>query len=331
MAALLSGIFLSKSPLAGLFGLLRLAELLFLGFYTIKNIRNLKPVVYALSIGLTFESALAIAQYFNQGSLNSIFYFLGERTFNSQTPGIANASLNGSLVLRPYATFSHPNVLAAYLVLSMTFILFSFRKTLKYPLLLVGTAALFLTLSRVAILIWIVAFSFWLIKKFWISSKIKIVFFLIATIALVHFSPLYTRFSSLSLTNEGVESRILLSKAAVDMVLDKPILGVGINNFLINLPLYEKPTGSIFHLQPVHNIFLLVLAETGILGFGFFMWFLFKTFRKVLKRNAFALILFSEILLLGSFDHYFLTLQQGQLMFVLVLGLCWSPFRSIWR
>ncbi|MCL5970380.1 MAG: hypothetical protein M1450_02695 [Patescibacteria group bacterium] len=35
-------------------------------------------------------------------------------------------------------------------------------------------------------------------------------------------------------------------------------------------------------------------------------------------------IILVTVLVLGLFDHYFLTLQQGQLLFSLVLGIVWS-------
>lgn len=329
---LVLGIFLSRSPLAGLYGLLKLAEFSFFGFYTMKNIRNMKLVVIVLYVGLFFESLLSIAQYFNQGSLGSFFYFLGERTFTSQTPGIANASINGSLILRPYATFSHPNVLAAYLILSMTFLLFTVKTSISkkmqaiyVALFLLGTSALFLTLSRTAIITWIAILCLYLFRKRW---KLALGFCVFIG-ALIYISPFGARFLSFSPADEAFTQRISLSKAAVEMFIKNPIFGVGINNFLPNLPFYIKQVGNTFFLQPVHNIFLLVLSETGIIGFGFFTWFLVKTYKRVLKRKSIlGLVLISEVIFLGFFDHYFLTLQQGQLLLALVLGLCWSSLQA---
>jgi hypothetical protein len=40
-------------------------------------------------------------------------------------------------------------------------------------------------------------------------------------------------------------------------------------------------------------------------------------------RN-FLLLALSAILLTGMFDHYWLTLQQGQLLFAVILGLSWT-------
>lgn len=323
------GIFLSRSPLAGLYGFIKLAEFCFFGFYTMKNIGNWRLIIIVLSFGLAFESILAIVQYLNGGSLGSVFYFFGERAFNSQTPGIANASINGALVLRPYATFSHPNVLAAFLVLSMTLLLFTVRtwisKKMQFAyiaLFLLGTSALLLTLSRVAIVAWIIALCFYSFQRKW---KLALgLCFLIGVLA--YLSPFGVRFLNFNLADEAFTQRLYLSKVAIEMFSINPILGVGLNNFLPNLPFYIKQTGNIFFLQPVHNIFLLVLSETGMIGFGFFMWFITRTYKRILKRKfILGIILLSEVLFLGFFDHYFLTLQQGQLLFALVLGLCWSP------
>ena len=328
------GAFLSVSPASSLYGFLKLVEFSFFGFYTAKNIKNLRTVVAPLSIGVAFESLLTIAQYFNSGSLGGIFYFFGERFFNSQTPGIANASLSGSLVLRPYGTFSHPNVLAAYLTLSMSLIIFTYDKlsgnlkTIYSLVLILGTVALLLTFSRVAILAWVVALSFWIIRRFGKSLRLKIALPILITLLLFFsVSHVGVRFSELRLSDEAVSNRLLLSKSAFSMIWDKPILGTGLSNFLPNLPVYINSSGNVFYVQPVHNIFLLILAEMGIAGFLFFVWFSAKTYGRIVqnkKNRLLFIILLFEILILGFFDHYFLTLQQGQLLLALSFGLFWS-------
>ncbi|MDO8583104.1 MAG: hypothetical protein Q7R51_01075, partial [bacterium] len=170
VVSLIVGIIFSKSPQAGTYGLIKLLEFTFLGFYIARNINKLKfqNVLLMFSIGIIFESLLSISQYFNHGSLQGIFYFFGERFYNSQTPGIANASLAGQLFLRPYGTFPHPNVLAGYLVIAMTLILgriMNHESRIKGIIftstLIIGTIALFLTLSRIAIMLWLIILSFY--------------------------------------------------------------------------------------------------------------------------------------------------------------------------
>ncbi|MBI2190141.1 MAG: O-antigen ligase family protein [Candidatus Levybacteria bacterium] len=146
--------------------------------------------------------------------------------------------------------------------------------------------------------------------------------------AVSFFFPLKARLFGINLADEPVVERIALMKTSLLMIKDHPFFGVGLNNFLVNLPSYlEKPV-DIFNLQPVHNIYLLIAAENGIPGFVFFLWFIKRTYdqiknKKSMVHNSLFLIL-SLVLVLGFFDHYFLTLQQGRMLLSFALGLCWA-------
>ncbi|MBI2598865.1 hypothetical protein HYW40_01455, partial [Candidatus Curtissbacteria bacterium] len=61
---------------------------------------------------ILIESAILMSQFFLQKSLG--LSFLGERSFDTTTPSIAHADLFGNQLLRPYGTFPHPNVAAAF-------------------------------------------------------------------------------------------------------------------------------------------------------------------------------------------------------------------------
>ena len=114
---LLTNIIFSLNPLNGLYALLKLAEMVFFGWYisrTTQTTRQVMVIFISLSFGVLGEAVLAFAQFLNHGSIGGPLYLLGERLFSAQTPGIANASINGELILRPYGTFSHPNVLAGF-------------------------------------------------------------------------------------------------------------------------------------------------------------------------------------------------------------------------
>lgn len=343
-AFLLIGIILSKSPLAGAFGLLKFLEFSFLGFYVAGNFQKyeLKNIILLFSAGVVFESLLTVFQYLKQASLDNIFYWFGERTFNLLTPGISNASLNGFLILRPYGTFSHPNVLAGYLLIAMAIVVSNtknniskIRKSFYYLTIIIGTVGLFLTLSRIAILIWLIVFGSWFAVKICMKLKTKfsIPYLLLFVFSLLLVSFMFAnssfryRFTNINLSDESIVQRENLIRSSISMINDHPIFGVGLNNFLVNLPSYQKPYSPLFYLQPVHNLFLLIAAETGIIGLGFFIWFLFLTYKRIMSQplihNSLFIIL-SSILILGMFDHYFLTLQQGQLLLALVFGLCWS-------
>ena len=52
--------------------------------------------------------------------------------------------------------------------------------------------------------------------------------------------------------------------------------GVGLNNFIPNLVKVSNTYLNSWELQPVHNIFLLLFSETGIIGFLMFLLIIIK-------------------------------------------------------
>jgi O-antigen ligase len=109
------------------------------------------------------------------------------------------------------------------------------------------------------------------------------------------------------------------------MVKDSPWFGVGLNNFVYRLPKISRESGNIWMFQPVHNMSLLVFTEAGLFGLFIFYAIIYHAIKRrlydkrIISRNI-ALILIT-VITLGVADHYFLTLQQNQLMFAIILGL----------
>lgn len=333
--SLILGIINSNNPQAGWYGLIKVIEYFLLAAYVCINLKALKKeIIFMLFLsGIVFESFLAIAQYINAGSINGVFYFLGERTFNSETPGIANASINGELILRPYATFSHPNIFAGYLVIAMLFLLLFFQKTKNQMLLLsagiiFGTAALLLTFSRSAIFLWVIyllAMFVFLIFKKYKKANIKSIIFILLLIVLVFSifknSLLAQRFFQTRLSDESVVERNELTAQAIKMFYKNPAVGIGVNNFFNNLNYPAK--NKVLIIQPAHNIFLLTLAQTGIIGFLFLLYLFYKSFLNILnypQNKKYLLMIIFAVIFLGMFDHYFLTLQQGQILLSVAFG-----------
>lgn len=329
-----TGVVLSKNPYAGLYGMIKIIEFIFFGFYIATCNLSKKTFAFSLWLGILFSGFLATAQFIHHSSLGGLFYFFGERAFNGETPGIANASIGGSLVLRPYATFPHPNVLAGYLFFSSVLFLHfvgSKRKGLpagrqgffvSLPILVAGIGIL-LSLSRV---VWITATAlgfYSLIKHRYRAGRNLFIFALVIFSQTLFASRLY----EVSLQNESVAQRIVLARASIDMFKDHMFFGVGLNNYLGELPSYITRLSPALY-QPVHSIFLLLLSEGGIFSFGMLVYFLYLTTKNVFslskKDKEFCLMLLCSFLFIGFFDHYFFTLQQGQLLMTLVLGVIWN-------
>ena len=338
-----------------LYYLLKLFEFSFLIYYLSKHIRlnfHLPIIALLTSISVFFQSFLAILQYLLQSSLNGWLYFLGERTFTGNTPGIANAAINGELLLRPYGTFSHPNVLAGYLLLGLLLIACfliprtkGFIRVFGFLVLILGSIALMLTLSRVAIALFLgillISFIYWFIKKR-PKPTMGIGLLIIAAIAdlvlfiggLAFLQTIVSRFSQTSFFEESFLQRTELIDSAIQIIQSNPILGVGLGHFIPTLAPLQEPLSLGLYMQPVHNIYLLAAAETGYVGLGIFLFIIALTYRRLLFNISLTplfrpmylilTLLLSIILLIGLFDHYFLTLQQGQLLFAFILGLSWA-------
>jgi hypothetical protein len=85
---------------------------------------------------------------------------------------------------------------------------------------------------------------------------------------------------------------------------------------------------SFFFLQPVHNIFLLFLAETGVIIGSISIIELTKLIL-LHKNNIVFLACIFVIIITGMFDHYWLTLQQNMLVMGTVLGMSLNEKKSI--
>lgn len=350
-AVLVAGAISSQNPLLSLYGIFRILELVFFAYCTKtfleKSSTKISWALSAILITILFESCLAIAQFLTQQSLGGVLYFLGERRVAADAPGVALAALNGKLVLRPYATFSHPNVLAGFLLVSGSIIgsiFFLQKKTNQlnkkfvYLVLFVAVVAIVFTLSRITIFILgclLIFLCLLIIKQktsqqhsFSVRSKsikrdfLPSILMLIATIIFFIFmSPiLIERFLSPDFFGESYRERFVLATMAIEMTLDHPFYGVGLGQFIPSLPHYLSSVRFSL-LQPVHSIFLLILAETGVLGFFVVVVTVFRGIKKQLREGS-PLIIFPVVLciILGIGDHYLMTQQQGRLVLGLVLG-----------
>jgi O-antigen ligase len=114
---------------------------------------------------------------------------------------------------------------------------------------------------------------------------------------------------------KSTTERLSSFQEAFSLIRDRPLLGVGIGNYTKTL--YNKnPTSASWGYQPVHNIYLLILSELGIVGFGVFALFIFFFIRSHPSSAYFLL----PVLSLGLFDHYLWSLYAGVALFWLTLA-----------
>lgn len=307
----------------------------FVTFYVATHKSEAKHYLQALVAGALFSSVLAIAQFMKQQSIGGIFWFVGERLFTITTPLIARGHVctpfteSCKLMLRPYATFAHPNLLGGHL--SITLFLFM-AKTQKNRTSIFTIAvmiflgiALLLTMSRAAIAVTSLLFMcryvfFTRDTPRWFAKWVMVASFFVIIVTLFFVLPLRS-------ADESVLVRANLNSAALRVIASHWALGVGLGNFVLSLTGIQS--GVFFTtIQPVHNIYLLALSELGFVGtFGFIgvsalLWRSIK--HKMIRSNKDASLYSASLIALGViglFDHYTWTLQQGQLLVSVLIGL----------
>ena len=315
---------------------LKALEFVLFCWYIARTKPNLSRVTQLLSFGVLYSSLIATAQFLLQHSIGGPLWFLGERTFDVNTPGIATiqscqlSAVSCQQLLRAYATFPLPNVLGGFLAVTLPIIALRGWEERKLgrkffvTSFVAGFIALVLTFSRSAWAVFGLAilgmFIFGRMKK--VASQNVSPRFIVGVFGLILFIGTWAIWLIRD-TSESVVVRQELASSAVILWQQAPLVGVGLGNFLIALP-HALVSRSIYFLQPVHNIYLLILAETGIIGLGLFLWFIWFIMTKIKKIFSIWHLSFIILLTLGLIDHYPLTIQQGQLLLSLLVGLVFS-------
>jgi hypothetical protein len=273
------------------------------------------------------------------------------------------SGLSCRMLLRAYGTFPHPNVLGGFLAASILLILYFLTKSRKtdipelfplkqYPVsdgvktiyiisAVSGITALYFSFSRTAwaalgigiLLLGLLSISYRYIYKtrksgFGSAFGRWGTFVVIGLFLLAIPSSIFSleSLSSVIPGDESVVVRNQLNQAALSMVRVSPFFGVGAGNYLIKLPEFLVDR-QIYFLQPVHNIYLLVYTEFGIIGTTLLVISIYF----VVKHHSGKMRIYSDrapirislcaLLFIGLFDHYPLTLQQGQLFLTLLFFL----------
>ena len=297
--------YFSLSPLNTLFWWLR--NLLYLFTFLVLFLRHLTwpQIRTPLLFGTITVVLIEITQLCFQSSLGGPLYFLGERAFSGSTPGIGRLNLLGLEVLRPTSTFSHANSLAGYLL--VVFYLF-FKYPSKSWHKLVPFIGILLTFSKTVILsLAFIIFNF--------KPELIILISLVFTFTQPFIQNSSTLWQSLS-------DRLFYYSYLKKIILQNPLTGVGLGNFI---PALGKHLPGSFitpsKLQPIHNLFYLVISEIGIIGTLLLVLSLLK--QKVLQQlsKPAVLGLLSLVIFTGVFDHYTWTLPQNKLIFLIALSI----------
>ncbi len=284
----------------------------------------------------------------------ALWQFLTQATFANKWLGLAQhqASLGGTSVvetfsdgivsgrwLRAYGSFDHPNifggVVAVGLLVSLSLLLNwqkekIIKKIFLYFSIVILSAGLFASLSRSAWLalalgIVFMGTSLFFQKNFVDLKKVVSVGVVIAAVFLV-MTLGYGKLINVRveggtrLENLSLDQREVYLQQAKTLILQKPIIGVGIGNYIPAL-MKIAPNKQGWEYQPVHNVLLLIWVELGILGSLSFIGLLTSLFWKLGSKNELPGALLVALLPMLLLDHWIWSFHYGILFFALVVSL----------
>ncbi|MEL6381364.1 MAG: IctB family putative bicarbonate transporter [Cyanobacteria bacterium J06626_18] len=200
---------------------------------------------------------------------------------------------------RVYSYLGNPNLLAGYLIPAVMFsgvAVFAWArwmpKLLAIVALLVNTLCLVLTFSRGGWLGFVAAgfallvllMQFWSVRftAFWQRWAMPLliggsVAFLVMAVAALE--PLRDRVMSIFAGREDSSNnfRINVWIAVIDMIKDRPFLGIGPGNDAFNkvYPFYQQPR---YTALSAYSVILEIAVEAGLIGLAIFFWLLTVTF-----------------------------------------------------
>ena len=284
-----------------------------------------------------------------------IYQFLTQSSFASKWLGLAihSASVSGHSViesagerwLRAYGTFPHPNIFAGFLVIAIILCIylinkynsaennktskFNIKKIFLFFIFLILSTAIFFTFSRAAwiAVVCIIFYNIFFLKK---KKMLPIVCLILFILLSVIYLPLVkTRIAGTErLEVKSNIERMSGYSQAFQIIKKNPLLGVGVGNYTAELQkMYSDQ--SAWHYQPVHNVYLLILTEVGIIGIiliTLLLYYFIQERRKKKEekeegfRNLNPYFLFSLFSFLFFFDHYWYTLPSGMLIIFLLFG-----------
>lgn len=326
-------VFFVSAPQLHIFLTFRFVELFLLYFMIVNKVLRQQEIVFCLLIGFCFQALVGVFQYFLQSSIG--VGFLGEQQVNAGTLGVAKIDFGGHKILRSFGTQAQANVLGGLMFFGILYSVTLLKKNrrLVAGVLCLLTAALILSFSRSALIALVVAFLMYISIQ---HQKAAIKYVALALSCFLFFLFIFRLdgvFLNRFLVDDlaAAQERTMYLNISHNMLLDHP-LGVGLGGFTLHMQDYTTTKLLPWLFQPVHNIFLLMAAELGVAGGLLFCIIFLYSFWSLLKlpNKAGTLlgVMLAGITLIGFFDHYFVTIYQGQVLLFVYFAFVSSLLKS---
>ncbi len=322
----------------GIVSLIRIIAILSIFIFTFKldkeqddcsTWNNLKYFTFIIALSLLLQSFVGISQFIHNRSIG--LGVIGESSLNQYTDGVAKIDFDTFKQIRAYGTFLHPNVFSGYLVVSILFVLtylrlksgkmFHVEQFLLYFSVLLATLGLIFTFSKIAIVSFCIMIGWYLFHVEQIHLKkmfhVEHLFFLMALVGFLLVMFILGRDQILKSIYERLFIFHIQPIQGEELLFGK---GMGQSVYALS---ENHPNLENWQLQPIHNVYLLIIYEIGLFGFSILSYLIFVYIQNVPRGTS--SLFYVPILIIGTiaiFDHYLWDIYVGQVL--LALGFGWT-------
>ncbi|HLD18125.1 MAG TPA: O-antigen ligase family protein [Patescibacteria group bacterium] len=302
---------------------------------------DIRKTATVFILGLIPPSLLGWFQVLSGVSPSSTLFGLAQHLATvAGSSVIENAS---GRLLRAYGSFSHPNDFGGFLAIGLLVWIFlvgqeesqnwkKWQRMIAFLFAFFLGNALLLTFSRSAWMAFWLGISIWFGLDFfrkvpipWIRVRVFAAAAFGFLLAALVFSPfVFTRFdTSARLEARSFSERTSEYSTVAEVLRVNPIMGVGIGAYTEALARIW-PGQSVWSYQPIHNTFLLILAEIGLMGVVTFFVGVVGIVCRVATADLrpavagrfgvyhpFFFALLTAFFVLAFFDHYLWTSWTG--------------------
>ncbi len=303
---LLTALFFVKDLEFGLWSVRRLISLLGLLYLTVrvvKTIGHIKWIALAIIVSSLISSVLVIADYSMGGTLVGSSHAATVSSYDGVSRSSGGSDYN-------------PTTAATMNLAGTTLALILFLRQRKWriltgPLVVLGSIAIMLSLARSSSLVYILLVV-WLWWKFRRHRLMPAAFVLAVILGAMVLPLIPSTYYDRMLTlvedwdqDKSITARISYNKIGLELLAQHPVLGIGPGQFQYYYadPEYRfVPSNRLFIARQLHNMYLEVATETGLVGGGLFLAMIIMggvALHRVRKYGA-----TEEIRIYGEAFHY---------------------------
>ena len=254
----------------------------------------MKFVISAFFFAIIFQDIWAIVQFLNQSTFN--LSVLGETPIESVNLDLIENYTGKSITIfnLKFGKFISGFTGSPYLLARENLLLFP----LFFSMYLSGRYISGLLIHFLGLILMVFGLIFGLSKGAWVGAFISIVIILVfevkynrikmkkifigilmsISIFIIFGQLIYLRLFETNLSS-SFESRVFLNSFGIHMFTEHPIMGVGANNLWLYLEnIYKNNT-------TVHNLYILMLSELGLIGLTLFIFILIYILFKTISIN----------------------------------------------